>query len=115
MTVALPEGFEALAPFAPQWAVAGTANRAALRGTSTGEERAAFYATALPLVPAALDYLDARPLEQLDATEERLMNLVLSFAHISIAIEVQQGDEAKHTASRVHMRITRASADWDGA
>jgi hypothetical protein len=40
------------------------------------------------------------------------MNLTLSFAHVALAIEVQQEDEAKHTPNRDAMAITRATADF---
>jgi len=55
MTATLPAGYESLEPFADRFAVSGTAARAALRGDTTPEERAAFHAAASGLVGQALD------------------------------------------------------------
>jgi hypothetical protein len=107
----LPTGFEALEPFVKRWAIGGTAARDALRGSSSAQERQAFYAAAQPLLAAALDYLDARPIQQFDDKETRLMELMLSLAHIAIAVEIQQEDEPQHALARAHMRITRSPAD----
>ncbi len=109
----LPLGFSALEPHAALWAISGTANRAALRGTSTPEERSAFFADGAPLLAAALEYLDTKPLSDHDAAERRLLNLILSLAHVSLAVEVQGPDETKHRQSRETMVITRAPADWE--
>lgn len=106
----LPAGFAALEPFVARWSVAGSAARAALRGETGAPERAAFHAAALPLLPAALDYLDAKGLAGLDAADERLMNLTLSLAHAALAVEQQQDAEECHARDRAHMRITRTPA-----
>ncbi len=106
----LPTGFEALEPFVAQWAIDGTANRAALRGDSSSVERQGFYDAAEPLLTKALDYLDATPLAALDGAQQRLMNLMLSLAHVSLAIEVQGPDEDKHTPNRNAMIMTLSPA-----
>jgi len=107
----LPTGFEALEPFVGRFAAVTTAERAARRSASTDEERQSFFQAAKDLVPAALDYLDAKPLDQFDESEQRLMNLALAFAHVALAVEVQGPDEARHAELRQHMRITRSPAD----
>lgn len=106
----LPPGFDALEPFVAIWAVAGTANRAQLRSEGTAKERLAFYETARALAPVALEFLDRKPLEEFDESEQRLMNLMLSLAHVALAVESQGPDEARHTQSRQHMKIVRSSA-----
>jgi hypothetical protein len=108
----LPAGFEAMEPFVAGWAVVGSANRAGLRGSSPPEERLAFFDATSPLLQPALALLDAKALADHDEAEQRLMNLTLSFAHVSLAIEVQQEDETKHTPNRDAMVITRAPADF---
>ncbi|MBY0423012.1 MAG: hypothetical protein K2Q06_11965 [Parvularculaceae bacterium] len=110
-TSLLPPGFEPLEPFAATWAIDGAPERAARRSASTEAERRAFYAAALPLMAQALDALDRTPLAAHDAAERRLMLLMLSFAHVALAVEMQGPDEAKHTPHRDKMRITRAPAD----
>jgi hypothetical protein len=107
----LPPGFEQLAPFVDSWSLAGTAHRAQRRLESSEAERAAFYDAAKDALPAALAHLDQKPLAQFDAQETRLMNLMLSFAHVALAVEVQADDEVKHAQAREHLRITRSSAD----
>jgi hypothetical protein len=111
----LPAGFEALEPFVDSWAVAGAANRARLRTTSSDAERRAFFAVGQPLLAAALDHLDTRPLAALDDADARLMNLTLSLAHVSLAVEIQGDAEARHAVLRDKMVITRAPADGPAA
>jgi len=110
-TAQLPPGFEALEPFAESWALSGAANRARKRHASSEAERAAFYAAAARLLPEALAYLDPKPLEKLDAKEKRLMNLMLSLCHVSLAVEVQGDAEAKHAEFRQYLTITKAPSD----
>ena len=111
----LPPGFEVLQPFVESWAVAGAANRAHRRLTSSEPERMAFYETAKCLLAAALDHLDNKPVGQFDDREEQLMNLMLSFGHVSLAVEVQGDNEVNHACGRRHLKITKASADMPGA
>ncbi len=109
----LPAGFEALETFVDGWALAGAANRARRRIESSYSERDAFYAAAKDLLTPALTLLDAKPLGQLDDSEKRLMNLMLSFAHVALAVEIQGDDEAKHSQQRKFMIITRACSDFE--
>lgn len=111
MSSTLPAGYEALEPFVADWAVAGTANRDARRGASTHEQRAAFFEAAKPLVPQALALLDAKPLKAHDEAESRLMNLLLSFAHVTAAEEMLGDAEPRHAQFRKVMTITRSPAD----
>ncbi|MBW8752920.1 MAG: hypothetical protein JF595_02020 [Sphingomonadales bacterium] len=111
MISTLPAGFERLEPFAARFAVAGTANRAQLRGDTSAAEREAFHAAAKDLIAPALDLLDRKPLDALDDSERRLLNLALSFSHIALAVEIQGPDEERHAELRQYMRITRSPAD----
>src|SRR5687768_18060015 len=92
----LPPGFESLEPFVTLWSVAGTAERAQLRSDRTQAERVAFYEAAKDIAPDALAFLDRKPLRDLDESEKRLMNLMLSLAHVALAVEGQGPDEARH-------------------
>ena len=111
MTALLPPGFETLEPFVAQWAVHGTNARAELRGSSRPEQRQAFYDAAKDVVAGALDELDRKPLAELDTAEKRLLDLLLSFAHVALAVEIQGPDEGKHAELRSHMPITFSPAD----
>lgn len=115
MNELLPEGFAALEPFVTRWVGETAAARAQLRDSASITEAEAFYAAAQPLVESALASLDAKPLANLDDKEQRLMRLLLAFAHIAMAIEVQGKDEPAHSKLRPHMRITRAAADFSPA
>lgn len=107
----LPEGFEALEPFVEAWAINGTANRAARRITSDCVEKKQFYNAGKELLAPGLAFLDRKPLDQFNDKENRLMNLLLSLAHISLAVEIQEEDEIKHAQYASRMRFTRTIAD----
>lgn len=107
----LPSGFAALEPFVATWATDRAAGRAALRAESTPGDRQAFYTAAIGLLPAALAYLDARPLLELTAGERCLMQLMLSLAHVSLAVEIQGKDEAAHAQNARHLRIVGAPSE----
>ena len=109
----LPAGFEALEPFVDAWAVKGSATRARLRLDSGEAERVAFFEAAKDLLAPALARLDEKPLAGLDARERRLMDLMLAFAHIALAVEVQGEDEVRHARDARRLTITRAPADAD--
>ena len=106
----LPEEFAALEPFVATWAVSGSAARAALRGESSASDREAFYAVAKDQLVPALAYLDAKPLADLDERDTRLMDLMLTLAHVSLTVEILADQEAAHAAERRYMRITRTPA-----
>jgi hypothetical protein len=107
----LPAEFETLEPFVGFWAVDTTAARAHCRDISDEASRVAFYNAANDLIPKALNYLDSKPIAQFDESEQRLMQLVLSFGHVAMAVELQREEEPKHARYRPYMRITRAPAD----
>ena len=109
----LPAGFEALEPFVADWAVKGAGNRARRRLDSGEAERVTFFEAAKPLLQAALARLDETPLDRFDASEKRLMDLMLTFAHIAMAVEIQGDDEPKHARDARYMTITRAPSDVD--
>lgn len=106
----LPTGFEELESLVSLWAVEGSATRAQLRGQSTAEQRESFYLAMSKRLRDALAHLDNKALGDFDVTEQNLMNLVLSFAHVSLAVEVQDSDEDKHSRWRPKMRLTRTPA-----
>lgn len=111
MAALLPEGYEALEPFVADWAIEGSQARTEARGNSTPKARKAFFDAASPLVGAGLDYLDRKPLGDLDERERRLLNLFLSLAHVGMAVDVHGPDEARHAKLRAAMPIVRSTAD----
>ncbi len=111
MTQQLPEGFEALDKFASVWAVPTAAERDALRTCRPASERAAFHLAIAPLIEPALTLLDRKAITAFDQRDTNLMRLVLAYAHVAHAEDVQGPDEAKHALSRPRLTITRAPAD----
>jgi hypothetical protein len=109
----LPAGFEALEPFVSAWAAPTAAERSRLRLASCAADREAFFEAAKDLIAPALAVLDRKRRDQFDATEQRLMDLVLAFAHVAQAVEIQAEDEPKHARNSRAMRITRAPSDRD--
>jgi hypothetical protein len=107
----LPVDFAALEPFAERWALPTTAERTARRTASTPEEREAFFAAASPWLGPALDFLDNTALGSFSVQEQRLMDLMLSLAHVALAVEIQGPDETKSAPWRDRMRIDRSTAD----
>jgi len=106
----LPDGFAALEPFVGDWAIASSAARAARRDDSGAADQLAFYQAARDFLDPALTLLDGKPLDALDDKERRLLDLMLTLAHVSIAVEVQRDFEPHHTVMRRHMRITKTPA-----
>ncbi len=115
MSVTLPAGFEVLEPYVAEWAIEGTANRDRRRGDSAEEERVAFFNAAKDLVAPALDLLDKKALGDFDEGEQRLMSLLLSFAHVALAVEMLGKAESRHARFREVMKIQKTTADADAA
>jgi len=84
----LPEGFADLDPFVAHWAVAGQNERRFQRSEASFEEIKCFYDAMLPRADEALDHLSAFSLRDMPGPERRLMQLVLSLAQASMAVEV---------------------------
>jgi hypothetical protein len=107
----LPTGFEALEPFVDKWAIEGSANRMQMRLDSSMDDMKSFFEAATPLAEPALALLDQKPLSKLDNHEKNLMNLILSLAHVSLAVEIQGPDEAFHAELAQFITITQSVAD----
>jgi len=107
----LPPGYARLEPFVADWALPTTFARAAKRGNSTPQERQAFYDAVQPLAAEAMAGIESKPLEDLTEAENRLLNLLLTFAHISLAVEIHGKAEQEHSRWRQRMVITRSAAD----
>ena len=86
-TVALPAGFEDLAPFS-DWVLQGERARYAKRVESTMDELQAFYDAAFPRLEAATAYLDALDLQALPEDATRLLWLCYSLVNVSFPVEV---------------------------
>ena len=107
----VPPGFEALEPFVSSWALEGADNRLRARLAKPEADRVAFFNVAKDLLAPGLDYLDSKPITAFNDQDKRLMQLLLSMAHVSLAVEIQGDEESSHAEGAQHMRITRAPAD----
>jgi hypothetical protein len=107
----LPEGFEALEPFVDRWARPSSAARVEARLDSDDAARAAFYTAGRERLAEALALLDRKPLGEHDEKERRLMDLLLSLAHVSLAVELQRDHEPSQAAGRRHIRVIGTTAD----
>lgn len=110
----LPDGYEMLEQFAAEWALPTQAERARKRSASTAEQKCALYEATRGIVTQALGELDAKPLDQLDERERRLLALLLSYAQVALSIEVRGDGEAIHAEDRRLMTITREPAGFPG-
>jgi len=108
----LPMGFDALEPFVATYAIDNATRRAEMRGEAPVDVRDAFYEAAKPLLAPALDYLDTKNFDEYDDRDKRLMQMMLSLAHVVIAVEIQGEDEPRHAYLRTFMPVTRAPADF---
>ena len=107
----LPAGFEDLEPFVATWALPATADRVAQRGRTTLAEKRAFYQVAGARLANALHHLDALDCKQLDGPDRRLFELVLSVAHISLAVERQKEADEALTLARALITVGKSVSD----
>ncbi|OBB33701.1 hypothetical protein A5792_11415 [Mycolicibacterium peregrinum] len=112
-TELLPPGFETLEPFVDQWTSETANDRLKQRLRSSEAGRVAFFDAAKDRLQDGLTYLDKKPFAEYDDNENRLMQLLLSFAHIALAVEVQGDDEPKHAVGARYMTITQAPSEAD--
>lgn len=94
----LPAEFADLEPHA-DWCLATEPERWAKRQASSMAELQRFYDAAFPRAEAALAWCDRFPLDALPEDAERLLQLVLSLAMVSFAVEVWRQPEVIHCGS----------------
>jgi len=111
MDVSLPPGYESLETYVDDWVHDSASARLACRLDSTEEQRVAFYNAIKDHVAPALEQLDEKPLAELNAKEQRLMKLVLSAVHASLAVEIQGDAEPQHARDARYICITRAPSE----
>lgn len=102
----LPELFNDLEALVPIWSISSSKARAAKRDSSTSEQRQALFSAMSTRLQEALEYLDKKSLQDFNDADQHLMNLLLSYAHVSLAVEVQGDDEEKLARWRPRMQLT---------
>lgn len=103
----LPAQFAALEPFAEYWAVPSLSLRDTRRLESSPEQRLAFYSAVKDLAPAMLAYLDGKSFSTYDEADHRLMDMMSSLIHLSLAVEVEGNEEHLHAEGAWKMPIVR--------
>lgn len=86
----LPSEFADLEPFAATWCLAEEPERWARRLASAMDEMQAFYDACFPRAEAAMEYLDAFPLDAMPHDAQLLLHMLSSLALVSYAVEVWQ-------------------------
>ena len=88
-TTALPEGFEALAPYAETWGkLESQEDRYLLRQHSSMKELKAYYDAAAPRLNEIFDHLDKFPMENLPEPEALLFRTVLGLTDAAQSVEI---------------------------
>lgn len=87
----LPDGFQDLEPFVSQWVLPDSTTRSKKRHASTMEELNGYYDAIQPRLKDVLTYLDTVPYsDQMPEQDRRLLELTLSLAEITPAVEWYQ-------------------------
>ncbi len=84
----LPEAFRELEPFTAAWALPKESQRHAQRLASSIDELRALYDAVASRLEAILAYLNDFPLDHLSPEAQNLLNLTLSLAEITPAVEL---------------------------
>lgn len=92
MSTALPDGFDALEPFAAEWALAAQSERERRRRTAPPAATRAFYDAMLAHAERAIAHLDAFELREMPEPERRLLYLMLALAEVAPHVELYRGD-----------------------
>ena len=88
-TIALPEGFEALAPYAETWGkLVSQEDRYLLRQHSSMRELKVYYDAAAPRLNEIFDHLDKFPMDKLPEPEALLFRAVLGLTEAAQAVEI---------------------------
>ena len=91
----LPEKFSDLEPlFKAGWSLRTEAERVQKRHNSSPEELRAFYDLMVPRLEAVIGYLDRVELSNFSDAEQNLMNLLLSMAEVTFAVEKFEANES---------------------
>jgi hypothetical protein len=109
MGVNLPEEFRELEPFVPYWAVNTSQERIARRSEASMEAMKLFYDAMLLRGEEILSYIERSPLDQLPPESELLFKLMLSLAHVAMAVEIHGQPRAPNSPYPNGLRITQGA------
>jgi hypothetical protein len=104
--IALPAGFEALAPYARTWGrLTSQSDRYMMRQATPMAELQAFYDAAAPRLEEIFTHLDGFPPDELPAPEALLYRTVLGLTEVVQAVEVFGRSDMRHSPSPHHVKV----------
>lgn len=109
MSVPLPKGYEALSPFAAEWGIGCFHDRYERRFGSDMASLQAFYDAAQPLADRALRELEQHDLAALPEAYRNLFNLIMSLAHVAVAIERHGQPQPRNVTWPATLEVTQGS------
>lgn len=93
----LPEAFKDLQTLATAgWCLGSEIERVAKRHSSSPEELRTFYDLMVPRLESVIEHLNRFDLQDFPAPEQHLMNLLLSMAEVTFAVEKFDADESNY-------------------
>lgn len=105
----LPREFADLDIWTGRWCVETQQARLERRVSSSMEELTIFYEAVLPHAERMIDYLNARPTDDLTEMDLRLFRLLQSFFETSLAVELLHGPDGP-----AMFAPDRVQVDFDG-
>lgn len=93
----LPQAFEDLQPLATAgWCLGTETERVEKRHSSSAAELRTFYDLMVPRLESAIEHLNEFDLKDFPEPEQHLMNLLLSMAEVTFAVEKFDADESRY-------------------
>lgn len=106
----LPSGFDALEPFADEWALPDFQARFEKRFSSSMEEIRGFYEAAQPLAEDMLVHLENYSLGEYPDDAQRLYQLLMTLAHMSIPVERHRQPRPANVTYPTSVKVTQGPA-----
>ncbi|MEM7543554.1 MAG: hypothetical protein AAF384_18500 [Pseudomonadota bacterium] len=108
MTNQLPEGFEDLLPFVPQWVFSTERERNAFRVQQPMRDLKAFYDATLPRLDDIATHLDRYPLDAMPRAAANLLELALMSMEVAPAIEYYNSPDVPNSVEFEKFEILSA-------
>ncbi len=107
MNTLLPQAFQELEHWVPEWAIEDGHQRYVKRVNSSMDELKTFYDAMFPRGKEAIEYVDQFPYDQpLPEDAANLRNLIYALITVAMAVEVWRQPRVKHSAQTILTRIS---------
>jgi hypothetical protein len=94
--MSLPDGFQMLESFVPQWALPSEFERRTKRVETSMDEHRRFYKAIMAEWPRVAEHLKNSPPFDLDAKTERLLNLAKMAMETGVSVKVFDANDSPH-------------------